>query len=229
MDSYDVFVDCLAIFPEVAIGDIDEKIDFIPTTSNSRFTDLQQNRFDVLIRVSTFTLTRDRNSNNGPNLHFCPPYFRDGQGLMASSIWSLADLNGKKVAVSEDTDSQYYLDKFTLDQGYTYTKVTYSSPTNPQMYSDYEAGIVNAVSADKSILLHFMSGLTTSGNHQIFDVSFSKEPLSPVVRYGDDQWVDIVSWVVYALIEAEELGLTSLNIDAPPNIERETFSFSTSD
>ena len=92
-----MFVDCLAIFPEVAIGDIDEKIDFIPTTSNSRFTDLQQNRFDVLIRVSTFTLTRDRNSNNGPNLHFCPPYFRDGQGLMASSIWSLADLNGKKL------------------------------------------------------------------------------------------------------------------------------------
>ena len=209
----------IAVFPEVPIGDIDSKIEFISTTSSYRFVDLQKKKFDVLLRVATFSLSRDRNSNDGPNLHFCPTYFYDGQGIMGNSNWVLSDLNGKKIAVSADEASKYNLYKFMSDKGYTYTEVPYSSPTDPQMYSDYEAGSVDAVSADKSILLDFKTGMTASENNKIFDVALSKHPLSPVVRYGDDQWTDIVTWVVYALIRAEELGLTSSNIDEPPNID----------
>jgi general L-amino acid transport system substrate-binding protein len=209
----------VAIFPTVAVADIDDKLQFVETTSSSRFTDLQERKFDVLIRVSTFTLRRDRNSDRGPNLHFCPGYFYGGQSLMANSAWSLSNVDGKKIAVSEDFESQYNLDKFLQQKGYTYTKITYPSLNSPEMFADYEAGNVDAVSSDKIVLLNFKSGFSNPGSHQMFDVTMSRDLLCPVVLYGDDQWTDLVSWAVYSLCEAEELGLNSTNINAPPNLD----------
>ena len=209
----------VAIFPNVAVADIDEKLQFIKATSSSRFTDLQEKKFDVLIRVSTFTLSRDRNSDRGPNLHFCPAYFYGGQGLMANSALSLSDMDGKRIAVSEDYESQYNLDKFMQAQGYTYAKINYPSLNSPEMFADYASGNVDAVSSDKVVLLDFKSEFASPGSHRIFDVTMSRDLLCPVVLYGDDQWTDLVSWVVYSLFEAEELGLNSTNIDAPPNLD----------
>ena len=209
----------VAIFPDIPIADIDTKIQFIATSTSSRFTDLQKRKFDVLIRVSSLTLSRDRNSVSGPNLHFCSPYFFGGQGLMASSAWTFSDLEGKKIAFVEDYEAQYNLDRFMEQQGYTYTKVIYPPTASAQMFSDYETGTVDAVSSDKILLLNYKSGFSNPGNHQIFDLQLLNDVISPVVLYGDDQWTDLVSWVINALVEAEKLGLTSTNVDAPPNLD----------
>ena len=209
----------VAIFPDVPVNDVDTKIQFIKTSSSSRFADLQEKKFDILIRVSSFTLIRDRNSDSGPNLQFCPAYFYGGQGLMANAAWTLSNLNGKKIALVEDYEAQYNLEKFMEQQGYSYTKVIYPSAASSEMFSDYEAGTIDAVSSDKFLLLNYKNEFTSPEDHQIFDASLSKDMISPVVLYGDDQWTDIVSWVIYALIEAEELGLDSTNIDAPPNLD----------
>ena len=138
---------------------------------------------------------------------------------MANAAWTLSNLNGKKIALVEDYEAQYNLEKFMEQQGYSYTKVIYPSAASSEMFSDYEAGTIDAVSSDKFLLLNYKNEFASPEHHQILDASLSKDMISPVVLYGDDQWTDIVSWVIYALIEAEELGLDSTNIDAPPNLD----------
>lgn len=184
------------------------KIRFIPISAGERFTGLQEERYDVLLRVSTFTLGRDTSLN----LHFCPTYFYDGQGVMMGNSGStLTDLDGKKIAVMQTADYQYNLAKFMMEQGLTYEEVLYNNSS--QMFADYQSGEVDAVSYDKSALNAYRSSFGKPTDHVIFDEMLSKEPLSPVVRHDDDAWYDIVKWVIYALFEAEELGINSTNAD----------------
>jgi len=177
------------------------KVKFIEVSAGERFTGLQEGRYDVLLRISTFTLSRDTSLN----LNFCPTYFYDGQGIMTMAGWSLENLNGKKIAV-QNNDSQYNLSKFMMEQGLTYIEVLYNNID--EMFNDYQSGGVDAVSHDKSGLNAYRRSFDV-----IFDEMLSKEPLSPVVRHCDDAWYDIVKWVIYALFEAEELGINTSNVD----------------
>jgi general L-amino acid transport system substrate-binding protein len=121
------------------------------------------------------------------------------------------NLDGSNIAVIQSADYQYYLAKYMAQQGLSYTAVPYDNTL--EMFEDYENGDVDAISYDKSVLNAYRSHFTTPGDHVIFDEELSKEPLSPVVRQGDDGWYDIVKWVIYALFQAEELGIDSSNVD----------------
>lgn len=184
------------------------KVKFIPVSAGERFTGLQEKLYDVLFRVATYTLGRDATLN----VNFCPTYFYDGQGIMSTES-DLANLDGKIIAVLQGTEHKYNLDKFMEEQGvFNYDVEEYTSTS--EMFLDYENGAVDAVSYDKSALNAYRSDFDEPGDHNIFDEMLSKEPLSPAVRHGDDAWYDIVKWVIYALFEAEELGISSANVDA---------------
>jgi general L-amino acid transport system substrate-binding protein len=195
-----------------------DKVKFIGVSAAERFTALQDERYDVLVRVSTFTLARDATLS----LNFCPTYFYDGQGIMTSAEKSLEDV--ESIGVIENTYHYDNLLKFMAQQGLSFVVIQYSSES--EMLEDYEEGSLEALSSDKSFLYSYQSSLDEPGDHIIFDEMLSKEPLSPVVRHGDDEWYDIVKWVIYALFEAEELEINSNNVDwekqssADPTVRR---------
>jgi general L-amino acid transport system substrate-binding protein len=183
------------------------KVGFVQVSASDRFTELQKGSLEVLVRITTFTLNRDASLN----LNFGPTYFYDGQRIMTHSDWTLMDLEGKKIAVLEGSAYQEKLAKYMQQKGLSYQEVLYSSSTD--MFSDYEAEQTDAVSIDTSILNANRSLFSDPDGHIILDDLLSKEPLSPVVRHGDDGWYDIVKWVIYALFQAEELGVDSGNVD----------------
>jgi len=193
-----------AIFADV------NKVKFIGVSNLERFTGLQDERYDVLLRYATFTLGRDTTLN----LNFCPTYFYDGQGIMARVGWELEALTSIAVIVSSVSSlsyHQYNLDKFKNEQGLNFEVVPFVNSS--EMFEVYQEGVVDAVSHDKTALNSERSFFDFPSDHIILDEMLSKEPLSPVVRHGDDAWYDIVKWVIYALFEAEELGINSGNVD----------------
>lgn len=195
------------------------KVEFVKVSAAERFTALQEGLYDVLIRVSTFTMGRDTSLN----INFAPIYFYDGQGIMTHEWWNLEDLDGKLIGVLEERSHQYYLDKF-MTQHDLYPQIILF-PNRTEMFSDYEQGQIDAVSTDKSVLNAYRAFFANPNTHVIFDEILTKEPLAPVVREGDDVWYDLVKWVIYALIQAEELGIDSNNVDSllsstDPDIKR---------
>ena len=186
------------------------KVEYRPLNAKQRFTALQSGEIDVLIRNTTWTLTRD--TELGAN--FAPTTFYDGQGITVrkdSGIKTLEDLQGASICVSSGTTTELNLADQMSANNIEYTPVVFE--TADETTSAYLDGRCDAYTTDKSGLVARMSMFPHPEDHMILDATLSKEPLGPVVRQGDDQWFDIVKWMVFATFQAEESGITSQNVD----------------
>ena len=198
---------CRAIAAAV-LGDPDA-VEFRPLDADSRQPALLSGEIDVLIRNTTWTVSRD----TGWGL-FAPTTFYDGQGIMvrsADGISALEDLDGANICVLTGTTNELNLADIFGARGIDYTPQTFGE--TPQRDSAYDEGTCDAVTADRSALVSSRTTLSNPEDHVILDEVMSKEPLGPVVRQGDDAWFNIVKWVVFATIEAEEQEITSDNVE----------------
>jgi len=194
-----------------AIFGDESKVEFRNTTTQERFTVLQTGEIDVLMRNTTWTLVRDTELG----LNFTATTFYDGQGIMVpvdSGITTLADLEGGTICVQKGTTTELNLADVMATEGINYTPAVFEDVN--ATYGAYAEGRCDAATSDKSQLSSVAKGLLPDPeNHVILDITLSKEPLGPVVRHGDDQWFDIVKWVIFATIAAEEYGVSSANVD----------------
>ncbi len=199
---------CRALAAAV-LGDAN-KVEFKHLDAGPRFTALQSGEVDVLIRNTTWTLGRD--TSNGAE--FAPITFYDGQAMMVrknSGIKTLKDLNNKSVCVQSGTTTEGNLADYMRKIGVTYKPVVFA--TAPETSKAYDDERCDGFTTDYSGLVSTQVTLKTPGDHTILPEAMSKEPLAPSTPNGDSRWFDVVKWVVYATIEAEELGITSKNVD----------------
>jgi general L-amino acid transport system substrate-binding protein len=192
-----------AIFGDAA------KVEFRPLTAAERFTALQTNEIDVLSRNTTWTLSRDVELGTD----FAPTTFYDGQGMMVrqdSGFTSLSDMGGATVCVLAGTTTEANLADAFNTRGVDYEGLVLDS--GDATAAAYDEGRCDGLTSDKSQLAGLRTTLTTPGDHVILPETMSKEPLGPVWAHGDQQWGDLVRWVVYSLIIAEEKGITQGNV-----------------
>jgi len=221
-DSYTGFDADFCKALAAALFDDPAAVEWRPLSTQERFTALQSGEVDVLFRNTTWTLSRD----TSVGMDFGPTTFYDGQGFMvpaALGATAIEDLSGATVCVQTGTTTELNLNDAFAARGLDFTPVVFEEidPT----YAAYAAGQCDAVTSDISQLVGRRSALPDPAAHIILDTVVSKEPLGPVIAQGDSQWRDVVSWVVYGLITAEELGITSQNVDsfltsADPNVVR---------
>jgi general L-amino acid transport system substrate-binding protein len=181
------------------------------TTASERFTVLQSGEADVLIRNTTWTMSRETDLG----MNFAPTTFYDGQGIMVnrgSGIATLQDLNGASICVQTGTTTELNLADQMAAAGVSYEPVVFE--TADEVTTAYEEGRCDAWTTDKSGLVSRQTVMADPSAHEIMNVTLSKEPLGPAVRHGDDQWYDLVTWVVYATFTAEEMGISSANLDS---------------
>jgi general L-amino acid transport system substrate-binding protein len=181
------------------------------TTSTDRFPVLQSGEVDLLIRNTTWTISRDTSLG----FNFAPTTFYDGQGMMVrkeSGIASLEDLEGGTVCVGQGTTTEKNLADVMRAMEINYEAVVIAETTNEALFA-YDEGRCDGYTTDKSGLIALQTITQDPTEHVILEETMSKEPLGPLVRHGDDQWFDIVKWVTYGLFQAEELGITSENVE----------------
>lgn len=186
-----------------------EAVEFRPLTTQERFTAVQTGEVDVLFRNTTWTISRD----TSVGMDFGPTTFYDGQGLMVRAdlgAQSIDDLDGATVCVQAGTTTELNLTDAFRARNLEFTPVVFEEidPT----YAAYDEGRCDAVTSDRSQLVSRRTTLQNPDEHILLPEVISKEPLGPAVAQGDSQWADIITWVVYATIQAEEFGMTSENI-----------------
>ena len=193
-----------AIFKDVT------KVKFSPLSPKERFTALQSGEVDLLSRNTTVTFSRDTTLG----FDFTGVTYYDGQGFMVPKklkIDSVKDLSGATICVQTGTTTELNLaDHFTAN-GYKYKMVAFE--TNDETVKAYDSGRCDALTTDQSGLYAIKLKLKSAKDHVVLDELISKEPLGPAVRHGDNKWADIVRWTFYAMVEAEEFGITAKNID----------------
>jgi len=194
----------------VAVFNDAAAVEFRPVTAAERFTALQTNEVDVLIRNTTWTFNRDVELGTD----FGPTTFYDGQGMMVrrdSGFSSLDGMDGATVCVLAGTTTELNLaDAFTA-RGLSYEPLVFE--TGDETIAAYNEGRCDGLTSDKSQLAGLRTQTTTPADHMILPETMSKEPLGPVWVQGDQQWGDMVRWVVNGIIIAEEKGITSENVD----------------
>ncbi len=186
-----------------------EKIKFIPTTGKTRFTVLNSGEGDLLYRNTTITMSRDSDLK----LTFLGVNYYDGQGFLvpkALGVTSAKQLDGASVCIQTGTTTELNLADYFRANNMSYEPVTIE--TNEEGITNYQAGRCDVYTTDASGLAATRSTFDHPNAHIILPEIISKEPLGPAVRQGDDQWADVVRWVLNALIAAEELGITQSNI-----------------
>jgi len=186
------------------------EIEVIPLTAGERFTALQTGQVDLLIRNTTWTLTRD---SSDVAADFGPTTFYDGQGFIvrrADGIASIDDLDGATVCVTSGTTTEGNLADAFRERGLTLTTQVFSE--TEAAFSAYDSAACDCYTSDKSQLASLRTTATNPGDHMILPDTISKEPLGPLTRHGDNEWADIVSWVVFATFFAEEHGITQANV-----------------
>jgi general L-amino acid transport system substrate-binding protein len=201
-------VDLCRAVAAAALGD-PEAVEFVPLTAAERGPALQTGEVDLLSRNMTWTSTRDAQWGN-----FTIIMFYDGQGFIvpaASGITQIEELDGATICVTSGTTTELNLADAFRQRGLNFTPVVFEDTAT--VYSTYENGGCDAATSDKSQLAAIQSGFANPDDHVILDITISKEPLTPAVPSGDDQWFDIVKTVMYVLINAEELDVTSKNVD----------------
>jgi len=189
-------------------------VEFRSLSAQARFTALQSGEVDVLARNSTWTWARDVELG----LTFGPVTFYDGQAIMARTdivsdpAAGLEALEGANVCVQSGTTTELNLADQFRAAGVNYTPVVFEDQN--AAFQAYDEGRCDAITSDRSQLAtQGQAVLQNFADHVILDVVMSKEPLAPAVAQGDDRWADVVHWVVYGMIQAEELGITSENVD----------------
>lgn len=185
--------------------------EFRPLTAAERFTALQTNEVDVLIRNTTWTLGRDVELG----ADFGPTTFYDGQGMLvraADGFTSLNDMNGATICVLAGTTTELNLADAFTSRALDYSTIVFDESADTA--AAYDEGRCDGLTSDKSQLAGLRTGMTDPDEHIILPETMSKEPLGPVWAHGDQQWGDVVRWVVNAIITAEEKGITSANVDS---------------
>ena len=186
------------------------KVRWVPLTSTARLPALQSGQVDVLIRTTTWTQVRD--TANG--LNFTAINFYDGQGFLLRKSLGLAkatELQGASICVTAGSTNELNLADWARINKVDYRPVVFEQ--NDEARRSYLAGRCDAYSTDASQLAGLRSSFPVPEEHVILPDIISKEPHAPVVRHGDDQWFDIVRWTLFALLTAEELGVTQANVE----------------
>src|SRR5499427_2405030 len=200
-----------------------EKVKFVPLSAKDRFTALQSGEVDVLARNTTWTSSRDTSLG----LNFTGVNYYDGQGFMVRKglkVNSALELNGASVCVQQGTTTELNLADYFSANKMQLKSVTFA--TANEAVKAYDAGRCDAYTTDASALYAERLRLANPDDHVILPEIISKEPLGPVVRHGDDQWFDIVKWTLFAMLDAEELNISSKNLDEAlksPNPEIKRF------
>ncbi|GGO79450.1 amino acid ABC transporter substrate-binding protein [Marinobacterium nitratireducens] len=211
---------CKAVAAAV-LGDA-TKVKYIPLTAKERFTALQSGEIDVLSRVTTWTQTRDTQLG----LNFTGVTYYDGQGFLVKKdlgLKSVKELDGATVCVQSGTTTELNLADYFRANGLSFTPVVFD--TNEQAASSFDTGRCDAFTTDLSQAYGLRTRMSDPDAVVALPEVISKEPLGPVVRQGDDQWFNVVKWSLFAMLNAEELGVTSANVDEMkgsenPNIKR---------
>jgi general L-amino acid transport system substrate-binding protein len=199
---------CRAIAAGV-LGD-GNKVKFVPTTAKERFTALQSGEVDVLIRNTTWTVARD----SSLGLSFVGVNYYDGQGFMVKKslgVKSAKELGGATVCVQTGTTTELNLADYFKSNNLQYKPVVFEKLD--ETVQAYLAGRCDVYTTDQSGLYAVRVQQPKPDDHVVLPEIISKEPLGPSVRQGDSQWFTIVKWVHYALLNAEELGVTKANVD----------------
>jgi general L-amino acid transport system substrate-binding protein len=193
-----------------AIFDDAKKVTFVPLDASDRFKELQTRKVDILSRNSTWSLLRE----SGYELYFPAVSYYDGQGFMvprARNIDAALDLDGSRVCVQDGTTTVLNLADYFRTNNIKYTEIKFARLDD--VVKAYASGQCDTLTADASQLYALRLTLAKPDDNIILPDIVSKEPLAPVVRQRDDDWMMIVKWTLYAMINAEELGITSANID----------------
>ena len=214
-NGFDVGI-CRAVAAAI-FGDGDA-VEFVPTTGKTRFTALASGEIDLLARNTTWTFSRDVDLK----FEFVGVNYYDGQGFMVPSnlgVTSATELDGATVCIQTGTTTELNLADFFRSNGISYEPVPIE--TNAEAQQQYLAGACDVYTTDASGLAATRASFEAPGDHILLPEIISKEPLGPLVRHGDNEFADIARWTLNALITAEELGVTSANIEelsaAPTN------------
>jgi len=188
------------------------KVKFTPLSAKERFTALQSGEIDLLSRNTTWTISRDTSLG----LNFRTVTYFDGQGFMINSkklsgVTSALQLSGASVCVQSGTTTELNLADYFKANKMEYNPVVFEKLE--EVNAAYDAGRCDVYTTDQSGLYAIRLTLSAPDEHMVLPEIISKEPLGPAVRQGDDQWFDIVSWVHYGLVTAEEMGITQANVE----------------
>jgi general L-amino acid transport system substrate-binding protein len=199
-----------------------EKVKYTPVSSQERFTALQSKEIDVLARNSTWTTQRD----SALGLDFPAVNYYDGQGFMVPKslgVSSATELDGASVCVQSGTTTELNLADYFRANNMNYEPVVFGS--NDEIIAAFQAGRCDVFTTDQSGLYSSRTKFEKPDEWVVLPELISKEPLGPAVSHGDNEWGDVVRWTHFAMLEAEELGVSSQNADQMkesnnPNIRR---------
>ncbi len=199
---------CRAI--AAAIFDDPTKVKFVPLSAKDRFTALQSGEVDVLARNTTWTSSRDTSLG----LNFTAINYFDGQGFMVRKslkVNSALELNDAAVCVQQGTTTELNLADYFRANRMKLKTVTFATST--EAVKAYDAGRCDAYTTDASALYAERLRVTNPNDHIVLPEIVSKEPFALSVKHGDDQWFDVVKWVHFVLINAEEFGVSKANVE----------------
>jgi general L-amino acid transport system substrate-binding protein len=202
-------VDMCGAVAAAVLGD-STKTKFVPLSAQQRFLALQSGEIDMLVRNSTITLQRDA----GLGIQYTGVNFYDGQGFMVakkSGVKEIKELGGATICVAQGTTHEANMAGYFRSRSLTIKPVVYES--QDLMYQAFFGGRCDAMTQDSSALASALATRDKSGAYMVLPELISKEPLGPFVRRGDDQWAAVVRWTLYAMLEAEEKGVTQANVD----------------
>lgn len=211
---------CRAVAAAV-LGDANA-VKYTPLTAKERLTALQSGEIDMLSRNTTWTATRDTSLG----INFTGVNYYDGQGFLVSKnigVKSALELNGASVCIQSGTTTELNLSDYFRAKKMEFQPVVFD--TSDQTIKGFEAGRCDVLTSDQSQLYALRIKLADPNSAMVLPEVISKEPLGPVVRQGDDQWFNVVKWALFAQVNAEELGITSANVDGmktgtDPNVKR---------
>ncbi len=185
-------------------------VKFSPLSAKQRFTALSSGEIDILARNSTWTMTRDTQLG----LNFTGVNYYDGQGMMVPTslgVSSAMELDGANICTNTGTTTELNITDFFRSNNMSFNLVAFEKAD--EVAAAYDAGRCDVYTTDTSGLAAQRLKLTNPNAHTVLPTIISKEPLGPVVRQGDDQWFNIVKWVHFAMVNAEEMGINSSNVD----------------
>jgi general L-amino acid transport system substrate-binding protein len=203
-------VDLCRALAAAALGSA-EKVRFTPLSEKERFSALRSGEVDILSRNTTWTLARDA----ALRLNFAGVNFYDGQGFMVRrdlGLKSAKELGGATVCLTIGTTTDLNLGDYFRANNLRFRAIKFEDSASAA--AAYDARKCDVYTTDKSALAAWRATFQKPEDHVILADIISKEPLGPVVRHGDDQWLDLVRWTLFATLNAEELGVNSANVDA---------------
>ena len=214
-------VDTCKAVASAVLGD-PSKVKYVPLTAKERFTALQSGEIDFLSRATTWTATRDTSLG----LNFAGVNYYDGQGFLVSKaigVNSAKELDGATICIQAGTTTELNVTDYFKASKMSYKPITYD--TSGQTIEGFKSGRCDVVSSDASQLYGLVLKMKDPSSVKVLPEIISKEPLGPVVRQGDDKWFNIVKWSHIAMLNAEELGINSSNVDKMgnsnnPNVKR---------